>query len=101
MLQIWILPAFIAQALLAFAFDWLPHHPHNEKARYLNTRVVDIPGLNTILLGQNYHLIHHLKPRIPFYDYKKVYQENLDTLKQKGVYIIGENQTEIRTSIST
>jgi fatty acid desaturase len=87
-LQLWIVPAFIAQVLLAFAFDWLPHHPHEEKARFLNTRVFDIPGLRHLLLGQNYHLIHHLHPRIPFYDYKKVYLKIKEELKRKGVDII-------------
>ena len=50
-LQLWILPAIIAQFFLAITFDWLPHHPHQEKSRYLNTRVFDIPGLSVLLLG--------------------------------------------------
>ncbi|MEO1260334.1 MAG: fatty acid desaturase [Bacteroidota bacterium] len=87
-LQIWIIPAFIAQVFLAISFDWLPHHPHEEKDRYLNTRIIDIPGLSIFLLGQNYHLVHHLYPRIPFYDYKKVYGELEEEFKENGVEII-------------
>ncbi len=85
---LWVLPAFIAQAFLAFAFDWLPHHPHQNKKAYLNTRVVDIPALSLLLLSQNYHLVHHLHPRIPFYHYKKAYDEISDKVEEKGVEII-------------
>lgn len=88
LLQVWIIPAVIAQTFLAITFDWLPHHPHEEKARYLNTRVIDIPGLSFFLLGQNYHLIHHLYPRIPFYDYKKVFDELEEEFVEKEVEII-------------
>lgn len=88
MLQLWLIPALISQIILAITFDWLPHHPHEEKARYLNTRVIDIPGLSFFLLGQNYHLIHHLYPRIPFYDYKKVFEELEEELKEREVEIV-------------
>ena len=91
-LKIWILPAIIAQIVLAITFDWLPHHPHEERARYLNTRIIDIPGLSFFLLGQNYHLIHHLYPRIPFYDYKKVFNELEEEFVEKEVEIISVNQ---------
>ncbi len=87
-LQVWIIPSVIAQMVLAITFDLLPHHPHEEKARYLNTRVIDIPGLSFFLLGQNYHLIHHLYPRIPFYDYKKVFDELEEEFVEKEVEII-------------
>ncbi len=88
---LWVVPAFIAQAFLAFAFDWLPHHPHENKKPYLNTRVIDVPALSLLLLSQNYHLVHHLHPRIPFYSYKKAYDEISDTIEEKGVEIIRWN----------
>ncbi len=87
-LWLWVVPAFLSQVLLAIAFDWLPHHPHEELDRYRNTRVFDFPGLSYLLLGQNYHLVHHLYPRIPFYDYEKVYRSIRQTLKEKGTHII-------------
>lgn len=87
-LTLWIIPAVIAQAFLALTFDWLPHHPHEEKARYKNTRIHDIPGLSFLFLGQNYHLIHHLYPRIPFYNYKRTYIDIKDELKEKEVDIV-------------
>jgi fatty acid desaturase len=90
-LMLWILPAVIAQGFLAFAFDWLPHHPHQEQKPWLNTRVFDIPGLSVLLLSQNYHLIHHLHPRIPFYKYKNAYDDVSDKIADKGVDVIQWN----------
>lgn len=85
---LWLVPGFAALALLAFAFDWLPHHPHESRKPFLNTRVFDIPGLSVLLLSQNFHLIHHLYPSIPFYNYNKVYLEMEDEIIEKGVNII-------------
>lgn len=85
---LWVLPAFLAQALLAFAFDWLPHHPHDNMERYLNTRVINIPGISAFLLSQNFHLIHHLYPNIPFYHYKNAYDEVEETIQKKGTTIV-------------
>ncbi|MGK0388383.1 MAG: fatty acid desaturase [Maribacter sp.] len=95
--QFWILPAIIAQTLLAITFDWLPHHPHQEKSRYLNSRIFDIPGLSILLLGQNYHLIHHLYPRIPFYDYKETFSSIKDDLVNEGSDIISLEKRESTT----
>jgi len=41
-LFLWILPALFAVGFLAFAFDYLPHHPHSVQARYLDTRTICI-----------------------------------------------------------
>jgi beta-carotene hydroxylase len=60
LLLLWSLPAALAQGLLALVFDWLPHHPHRSQERYRDTRVILGPGLETLLLGQNDHLVHHL-----------------------------------------
>lgn len=87
-LLFWIYPAVIAQAFLAITFDWLPHHPHEEQSRYLNTRIFDIPGLSFLFLGQNYHLIHHLYPRIPFYDYEKTFFNIKEELDEEGADIV-------------
>lgn len=69
LLTLWVGPALVANTLLAFLFDWLPHHPHSECQRMRNTRVVLAPGLWLVTIWQNYHLVHHLFPRVPFYRY--------------------------------
>lgn len=73
-LLLWFVPAWLASGFLAFAFDWLPHHPHDVQERYRDTRVIVFPGLQLVLLWQNYHLIHHLYPRVPFYRYAQCFR---------------------------
>ena len=60
--------------VLAWWFDWLPHHGLEDtqsENRYRATRNrVGMEWLLTpLLLSQNYHLVHHLHPSIPFYRY--------------------------------
>ncbi len=83
----WILPARIAIAVLSFAFDYLPHTPHDTPAsedRYRATLLRPHPLLTPVLLYQNYHLIHHLYPGVPFYRYVAVWKERYDTLIDRG-----------------
>ncbi|WP_372364432.1 fatty acid desaturase [Candidatus Uabimicrobium sp. HlEnr_7] len=84
---LWLFPVVCATALLAFVFDWLPHHPHQVQQRFMDTRIILFPGLNLVLLGQNYHLIHHLYPKIPFYNYKTCFDEIEEGLREKGAPI--------------
>lgn len=81
-------PALAASALLAFAFNWLPHHPHSEQGKYRHTRIFDRVWLTPVLLAQNYHLIHHLHPGLPFYQYPRVYRLLQAELRQAGATIL-------------
>jgi len=69
----WLPPAFIMGFLLGLFFDYLPHRPFQSQERWYNARVY--PGwlTNILLLGQNYHLIHHLWPSVPWYKYQAAY----------------------------
>ena len=87
-LSAWIGPAILAATFLAFAFDWLPHQPHDEQDRYRNSRILLFPGLGVLLTNQNFHLIHHLYPRIPFYRYGSFFREVRPTLAAKGAPIV-------------
>jgi fatty acid desaturase len=40
-----------------------------------------------MLLGQDHHLIHHLYPRVPFYNYRKLFREISDSLIEQGASI--------------
>jgi beta-carotene hydroxylase len=87
-----VLSAWLGSAILAWAFDWLPHVPHTSRERFFDTRVTLFPvavnGLLTrLFLFQNYHHIHHLWPRIPFHRYQRVHQELEDFLAAQGVAI--------------
>jgi beta-carotene hydroxylase len=72
-LNYWFVPAGIMGLALGLFFDYLPHRPFQERSRWKNARVY--PGwlLNILLLGQNYHLVHHLWPSIPWYYYQPAY----------------------------
>lgn len=78
MLLYWLIPARFAIFWLALAFDYLPHHPHgvperDNRWKATSNRVGMEWLLTPILLYQNYHLVHHLYPRAPFYRYLKLW----------------------------
>ena len=71
---IWIAPALLAVSFLAFAFDYLPHRPYDSTERYLDTRAYPSPVLNVVLLGQNYHLVHHAWVTVPWFRYQAAFR---------------------------
>ncbi len=85
---IWLGSSILSLTMLAILFDWLPHTPHTKTERYTNTRIIDKSWLTPIMVYQNYHLIHHLYPRIPFYLYKKKFEEVKEELISKGSPLI-------------
>jgi beta-carotene hydroxylase len=88
-LALWFVPWWIGQTVMLTFFTWTPHHDHSETGRYRNTRVSLFPGANFLLQGQNYHLIHHMIPSIPYYRYKASFDEMRPLLERKGVRIGG------------
>lgn len=84
---VWLAPALIAVLFLAMTFDFLPHYPYGSRERYLDTRIYPGRILNALLLGQNYHLIHHLWTTIPWYRYQRVFGEIEDQLAERGARI--------------
>ncbi len=82
-----LLPSWLAVAVLAFFFDWLPHHPHSVQGRYVDTRAMPSKVLELLLLGQNLHLVHHLWPSVPFYRYGAVFEACKEALAAKGADI--------------
>jgi beta-carotene hydroxylase len=95
LLQLWLVPATAAIFLLAFAFDLLPHHPHTTQARYYDTRIYPSRVLNVLLLGQNYHLIHHLWTTIPWYHYERAFREVEPDLLARGAPIGWKSRAEL------
>ncbi|MEO2137580.1 MAG: fatty acid desaturase, partial [bacterium] len=84
-----LLPTSLAWMTLAVCFDYLPHRPHLERNRYLATRVTLFPGLKYLLLWQNFHLVHHLYPTIPFYLYERCFERVRGELTDHGSLITG------------
>ena len=87
LLVVWIGPALIAVLVLAFAFDFLPHYPYDTAERWFDTRIYPGRFLNAVLLGQNYHLIHHLWTTIPWYRYRSVFAQIGGELTANGCRI--------------
>ncbi|QLE58426.1 beta-carotene hydroxylase [Nostoc sp. TCL26-01] len=85
-LNFWFIPAFIVGIALGLFFDYLPHRPFVERDRWKNARVYPGKLLNILILGQNYHLIHHLWPSIPWYNYQPAYYLMKPLLDEKGCY---------------
>ncbi|MCO4771790.1 MAG: fatty acid desaturase [Deltaproteobacteria bacterium] len=87
---VWLLPVRVALGMLAFTFDYLPHSPYEATGaedRYRATRIIEAPFLTVVLLQQNYHLIHHLYPAVPFYRYRAVYRVVAPELAAKGARV--------------
>jgi ring-1,2-phenylacetyl-CoA epoxidase subunit PaaE len=82
LLVVYLIPARLAVAILAWSFDWLPHHGlHEHKGREgrfkaTRNRVGAERIMSPLLLNQNYHLVHHLHPLIPFYRYVQVWRRS-------------------------
>ncbi|MGF1482409.1 MAG: beta-carotene hydroxylase [Cyanophyceae cyanobacterium] len=83
-LTYWFLPAFVVGIALGLFFDYLPHRPFQERNRWKNARVYPSSVLNLLILGQNYHLVHHLWPSIPWYKYQSAYWETKPLLDAQG-----------------
>ena len=83
------IPSRIAALILQIFFSWLPHHPFERTERYLNTRISLWRGGSVLMLQQNFHLMHHLWPSVPFYNYARLYGRLRRTLVAKGSPIQG------------
>lgn len=80
----WFSPALVVGVALGLFFDYLPHRPFQERDRWKNARVYPSAVLNLMIMGQNYHLVHHLWPSIPWYKYKPAYEQMKPLLDAKG-----------------
>ena len=82
-MNFWFVPALVVGIALGLFFDYLPHRPFQERNRWKNARVYPSPLLNLLILGQNYHLVHHLWPSIPWYKYQPAYYATKPLLDAK------------------
>ena len=77
------MPARLATLWLGFAFDYLPHNGLNltaseDRFKATRNRIGLERLLSPLLLYQNYHLVHHLHPVVPFHRYLAVWLRNED-----------------------
>lgn len=89
---VFLIPQRIGLTILAWWFDWLPHHGLRDTQRtnrYRATRNrVGAEWLFTpVLLSQNYHLVHHLHPSVPFYRYLRTWHRNEEAYLERNAAI--------------
>lgn len=96
-LALFVVAWMIGAIILAYLFAYVVHRPHDQVGRYLDTATILPPqssllatGLNWLWMFQNYHSIHHLFPRVPFYRYAELYEEieHVMEAKQAPIYNI-------------
>lgn len=71
-LMLWIVPTRISSFPFVAMFVYLPHAPFTHTAQQDEYRASNIRAgwewlLTPLMTFQNYHLVHHLYPRAPFY----------------------------------
>jgi beta-carotene hydroxylase len=91
-LAMFVLAWVCGVALLIFLFAYIVHTPHESVGRYVDTSTFVANGVTgrivTALWGyQNYHSIHHLFPRVPFYYYRRLFGDIQATMIGKGAPI--------------
>jgi len=79
-----LLPAVLCLMIITLFFDYIPHQPHRSLDRYRNTRAFGGAVLNVLMLGQNYHLMHHMFPRVPWYRYRPLFFKMKPDLVEHG-----------------
>lgn len=89
--------------LVLFLFAYVVHTPHESVGRYVDTSTILVEGfmgkiVTWLWLCQNYHSIHHLFPRVPFYRYPSVFREIEETMVTRGapIYRFGLPGLELR-----
>ncbi len=82
--NLWFGPALMVGVTLGIFFDYLPHRPFLSRNRWKNARVYPSKVMNWLIMGQNYHLVHHLWPSIPWFEYKPAYEATKPLLDAKG-----------------
>ena len=87
---LWFIPSRITLFLIAIVFVVLPHYPAmvaQDEDEYMATtmRFGWEWLLTPLLVYQNYHLIHHLYPEIPFYKMHNAYYLKFDEINQRNI----------------
>lgn len=81
---LWWLPRHIALTYIQYYLSWAPHHPGTKQGRYRNTRSFRSILGNIGSMGMQYHIVHHLHPRIPLYRTPMAYWEMKPILEARG-----------------
>jgi beta-carotene hydroxylase len=92
LLLIYLIPQRIGLGILAWWFDWLPHHDIDVTGKVDNFRASRVRVgwervMNPLMFYQNYHVVHHTHPAIPFYLWVKAWKKTEVDYLDRGVPI--------------
>ncbi len=82
---LWWLPRHIAFSYILLFLSWAPHHPMAEKGRYRDTRAWRSPIGTIASMGMEYHVIHHLYPKIPLFQTGPAFHAMRELLEERGI----------------
>ncbi|MDE0884523.1 MAG: fatty acid desaturase [Myxococcota bacterium] len=87
-----ILANLVGNLIIVTFFAVAVHHPNSATGRYVDTSTILFRSwVNTPItwawLWQNYHSVHHLFPRVPFYRYAKVFDRIREIMVKQGATI--------------
>lgn len=88
-LFIFLIPQRIGIGLLGWLFNWLPHHDLTMTAKVNRCQTARVRVgwerlMCPLLFYQNYHVVHHTNPAIPFYLLTRVWRKlDADFLDRK------------------
>ena len=88
-LALFVVAWLTGAVVLIYLFAYVVHKPNDQQGRYLDTSTILAKSpfqtpVTWLWMFQNYHSIHHLFPRVPFYQYRKLYEEIADVMEAKG-----------------
>lgn len=89
LLMLWFIPTRISAFLFVLVFSFLPHQPFETTARENEYKATALRlGADwfwgPIMANHNYHLIHHLYPNAPFYNYRKLFAGRREEIMAEG-----------------
>jgi len=82
---LWWLPRHIGTSYIQLFLSWAPHHPMQEKGRYRDTRAWRSPVGTILSVGMEYHIVHHLYPKIPLVQTGPAFYEMKELLEERGI----------------
>lgn len=81
---LWWIPLLVSQVYIRYYLSWKPHHPGQRTGRYEDTSAFRSALGNIGSSGMQYHIVHHLYPRIPLMRTPAAYRELRPILQRQG-----------------
>lgn len=81
---LWFLPRHFGLIYIRHYLSWAPHNPGMDQGRYKDTRSFRSAVGNVLSMGMQFHIVHHLHPRIPLMRTPRAYWEMRDVLEARG-----------------